>query len=149
LPATVPGIELTIFDKNADVGGTWYENIYPGVRCDIAANVYQSTFAPKTQRTEEYAQGAEIRDYWQDVSQKFDVYKHLMLRHKVIGAYWDDNAGQWTLNVENLENGEKYDATFDVVITAIGRFNAWRLPNYPGINEYESHLRHSSAWIRP
>ena len=68
--------------------------------------------------------GAEIRDYWQDVSRKFDVYKHLKLRHKVIGAHWDDNAGQWTLIVGNLENGEKYDGTFDVVIAAIGRFNA-------------------------
>ena len=56
LSARAPRVELTIFDKNADIGGTWYENMYPGVQCDIPANVYQSTFAPKTQWTEEYAQ---------------------------------------------------------------------------------------------
>lgn len=48
--------------------------------------------------------------------------------------------------MENLTSGVKYDESFDVVITAIGRFNAWRPPEYPGINEYQGHLRHSSNW---
>ena len=142
----VPGIQLQIFDKNADVGGTWYENIYPGVRCDIPANVYQSTFEPRTQWTEEYAQGKEIRDYWQHVAKKYNVYKYLKLGHKVIGANWDGEKGEWTLKAENLSTGEKTEQQFDVLINAVGRFNAWRLPDYPGINEYEGHLRHSSNW---
>jgi cation diffusion facilitator CzcD-associated flavoprotein CzcO len=145
LPIKVPGIGLTIFDKNADVGGTWYENIYPGVRCDIPANVYQSTFDPHTQWSEEYAQGAEIRDYWQNVAKKYDVYKYLKLGHKVAGANWDGTAGKWIISVEPA-TAETYQENFDVIITAIGRFNAWKLPDYPGINEYEGHLRHSSNW---
>ena len=48
--------------------------------------------------------------------------------------------------VENLAANEKYTEEFDVVITAIGRFNAWRLPDYPGIKDYQGHLRHSSNW---
>jgi len=146
LPVKVPDIELQIFDKNADVGGTWYENIYPGVRCDIPANVYQSTFEPRTQWTEEYAQGAEIRDYWQGIARKYNVYQYLRLRRKIAGAEWDDETGTWTLSVENLESGEEYKVTVDAVITAIGRFNAWRIPDYPGISEYKGHLRHSSNW---
>merc|ERR1711969_346985 len=54
--------------------------------------------------------------------------------------------GRWTLRGENLSTGEIYAPEFDVVITAIGRFNAWKLPDYPGIKEYQGHLRHSSAW---
>ena len=146
LPIKVPGIELQIFDKNADVGGTWFENIYPGVRCDIPANVYQSTFEPRTQWTEEYAQGAEIRDYWQGIARKYNVYHYVHLKRKVIEAVWDENDGTWTLSVENLESRDKYNERFDVVITAIGRFNAWRLPDYPGIKDFEGHLRHSSNW---
>jgi len=145
LPIKVPGIELTIFDKNAEVGGTWFENIYPGVRCDIPANVYQSTFDPRTQWTEEYAQGAEIRDYWQNLAKKYDVHKYLKLGHKVVGNNWDGITGKWTISVEP-QHGELYSETFDVVITAIGRFNAWKLPDYPGVAEYEGHLRHSSNW---
>ncbi|TVY91713.1 putative sterigmatocystin biosynthesis monooxygenase [Lachnellula willkommii] len=146
LPVKVPGIDLTIFDKNADVGGTWFENIYPGVRCDIPANVYQSTFAPNTQWSEEYAQGAEIRDYWQGVARKYNVYQYLKLKRRVIGATWSETEGFWTVEVENLETGDKSKEIFDVVITAIGRFNAWRLPDYSGIKDYKGHLRHASAW---
>ncbi|OWO97359.1 hypothetical protein B2J93_8140 [Marssonina coronariae] len=146
LPAKVPGISLTIYDKNAAVGGTWYENVYPGVRCDIPANVYQSTFAPKTQWTEEYAQGAEILSYWTDVAEKYNVYQYLQLRHRVAGATWDQGSGIWTLRVENLATDETYATEFDVVIMAIGRFNDWKLPDYPGIKTYKGHLRHSSAW---
>jgi cation diffusion facilitator CzcD-associated flavoprotein CzcO len=146
LPVKVPGIKLVIFEKNADVGGTWYENIYPGVRCDIPANVYQSTFSPKTQWSEEYAQGAEIRDYWQAVARKYDVYKNLRLQHNIVGAVWNADKAKWELSVENLWNGEKYGEDFDILITAIGRFNSWRLPSYPSINNFQGHLRHSSNW---
>jgi cation diffusion facilitator CzcD-associated flavoprotein CzcO len=146
LPAKVPGIDLHIFDKNADVGGTWFENVYPGVRCDIPANVYQSTFEPNSQWSEEYAQGAEIRDYWQGVARKYNVYKYLKLKRKIVGAAWVDEVGKWTVDVENVETGEKYSEEFDVVITAIGRFNAWKLPDYPGIKDFKGVLRHSSNW---
>ncbi|KAB8299226.1 hypothetical protein EYC80_001318 [Monilinia laxa] len=127
LPAKVPGIQLTIFEKNADVGGTWFENIYPGW-------------------SEEYAQGKEIREYWQGVARKHNVYNYLKFNRKIVGAVWNENDAQWNLSVENLENGEKFDEQFDVVITAIGRFNAWKLPDYPGIGDYKGHLRHSSNW---
>ena len=116
------------------------------MRCDIPANVYQSTFEPRTQWTEEYAQGAEIREYWQGIARKYDVYKLLQLKHKVIGATWNDKDAKWNLRVENLGSGERYEESFDAVITAFGRFNAWRLPDYPGINDFQGHLRHSSNW---
>ena len=146
LPVKVPGIKLVIFEKNADVGGTWLENVYPGVRCDIPANVYQSTFSPNTQWSEEYAQGAEIRDYWQTVARKYNVYKLLRLQHNVTGAVWNPAKAKWELTVEKLECGESYREDFDILITAIGRFNAWKLPSYPGIDKFKGHLRHSSNW---
>jgi cation diffusion facilitator CzcD-associated flavoprotein CzcO len=145
-PAKVPGIDLTIFEKNADVGGTWFENIYPGVRCDIPSNVYQSTFSPKANWTEEYAQGAEILDYWKGVAKKYNVYQYLRLQQKIISAVWNEKDAKWTLSVEKLENGERYEEDFNIIITAIGRFNAWKLPDYPGIKDFEGHLRHSSNW---
>ncbi|RFU30934.1 hypothetical protein B7463_g5425, partial [Scytalidium lignicola] len=146
LPVKVPSLQLTIFEKNPEVGGTWYENSFPGVRCDIPAHVYQSTFEPNTQWTEEYAQGPEILEYWKSVATKYDVYKHLKLSHKIGAARWNESAAKWVLEVENLVKGVKYTDEFDVLITAIGRFNAWKLPDYPGINDFEGHLRHSSHW---
>ncbi|KIW12289.1 hypothetical protein PV08_09566 [Exophiala spinifera] len=146
LPVKVPGIDLTIFEKNADVGGTWLENTYPGVRCDIPANVYQSTYTPNRKWSQEYAEGEEIREYWQATARKYNVYKYLKLRHKVHQAEWDSTDSQWKLLVEDLESGTTREERFDFLIAAIGIFNAWKLPDYPGRDEYEGHIRHTSNW---
>ncbi|KAF2703625.1 FAD/NAD(P)-binding domain-containing protein [Pleomassaria siparia CBS 279.74] len=146
LPAKVPGIKLTIFEKNADVSGTWLENNYPGVRCDIPSHVYQSTFSPNTQWSEQFAKGSEIRDYWRSRAKKHDVYRYLKLRHRINEASWDDEQSHWNLTVHNLAEDKTTVEKFDFVIFAIGRFNAWKLPDYPGINEYKGLLRHTSNW---
>ncbi|KAF2211349.1 hypothetical protein CERZMDRAFT_85517 [Cercospora zeae-maydis SCOH1-5] len=146
LPAKVPGIDLTILEKNIDVGGTWLENVYPGVRCDIPAHVYQSTFAPNTQWTEEYAQGKEILAYWQSVARKHKVYDYVRFKTKVVGAYWDERRAQWKLESVNVDDGTLSSDYYDFFITAIGHFNEWKLPSYPGIALYKGHLRHSSNW---
>lgn len=117
-----------------------------GVRCDIPANVYQSTFSPNTQWSEIFAKGAEIRDYWQATARKHNVYQYVKLRHRVDDASWDDSNSKWDLKVHNLVDDVAIQEEFDFVITAIGRFNAWKLPDYPGLDEYKGHLRHTSNW---
>ncbi|PSR87427.1 4-hydroxyacetophenone monooxygenase [Coniella lustricola] len=144
LPAKVPGLELTIYEKNPELGGTWYENVYPGVRCDIPSHVYQSTFSPSTQWSDEFAPGAEIRDYWQSVAKKYNVYQYAKLSHKVDELNW--NGDGWQVTVTNLSTGEKFVDVADFVLTCIGRFNAWKLPNYPGMSEFKGILRHASHW---
>ena len=116
------------------------------MRCDIPAHVYQSTFEPNIGWTEEYAQGSEIRDYWQRVARKYGIYERLRVRTKVTAAEGDKEAAQWHLNLEDLAARRVYSEKFDVVITAIGRFNAWKLPKYPGIESYSGRLRHASNW---
>ncbi|KAK5992773.1 FAD-binding monooxygenase aflW [Cladobotryum mycophilum] len=146
LPAKVPGIKLTIFDKNAEVGGTWFENIYPGVRCDVPAHVYQSTFDSNTQWSEEFAQGPEILNYWKTLARKYEVYKLLKLAHKVESLDWDPQESAWLINVHDLTTDTSRIEKFDFVITAIGRFNNWKLPDYPGIRDYKGLIRHTSNW---
>ncbi|KAL5334155.1 hypothetical protein BJX70DRAFT_402858 [Aspergillus crustosus] len=146
LPAKLPGLDLRIYDKNADVGGTWYENTYPGVRCDIPAHVYQSCFSPNTAWSEEFAQGHEIRDYWQSIARKYDVYKYVRPQTKVEQAEWLADKGKWRVTVRDLKEDKVYEEELDVVLNAIGHFNAWKLPDYPGINDFQGPLFHSSNW---
>ena len=143
----------------------WFENTYPGIRCDIPAHVYQSGFAPNTQWTEEFAQGHEIRDYWQWVARKYDVYKYLHFHQSVQKAEWLPDEGKWKLTIEDLESqkvghfptstsnamansffAQEYEDKLDIVISAIGHFNAWKLPDYEGIAQYKGTLFHSSNW---
>ncbi|KAI1480393.1 FAD/NAD(P)-binding domain-containing protein [Daldinia eschscholtzii] len=146
LPPKVPNLKLTIFEKNADVGGTWFENIYPGVRCDVPAHVYQTSFAPNVNWSEQFAQGREIRDYWQGLARKYGVYQYLKFSQRVEELRWDEKKSVWNVKVHNLSTGETSSEEFDFVLTAIGRFNAWKLPDYPGINDFKGLLRHASNW---
>ncbi|CAI4217799.1 unnamed protein product [Parascedosporium putredinis] len=117
LPPKVPGIKLTIFEKNSEV------NIYPGVRCDVPAHVYQST-----------------------TGQKYNVYQYLQLSHQVNRQEWDASQGLWNLTVKDLTTGADRTEGFHFVIHAIGRFNEWRLPDYPGLSDFKGLLRHTSNW---
>jgi cation diffusion facilitator CzcD-associated flavoprotein CzcO len=146
LPIKVPGIDLTIFEKNDDFGGTWFENVYPGVRCDIPAHVYQSTFDPNTQWTEEYAQGREILAYWQNLARKHNLPSITRLKTKVELARWHPDLAQWELNLNNVGRDRQYSEFFDFVITAIGVFNNWKLPEYPGMEDFKGPIIHSSNW---
>ncbi|KAF3386907.1 putative sterigmatocystin biosynthesis monooxygenase stcW [Penicillium rolfsii] len=147
LPAKLPGLDLRIWDKNADVGGTWFENTYPGVRCDIPAHAYQSVFSPNTQWTEEFAQGAEIRDYWQGVAQKYNVYQYVRRQQQVRKAEWLGEEAKWKVTIKHVDGSDKiYEEKVDIVINAIGHFNAWKLPDYEGIQDFKGPLFHSSNW---
>lgn len=108
--------------------------------------MYQSTFSPNTQWSEEYAQGPEILAYWQSVAKKYNVNSYVRFRTKVQGAYWDHENLQWRVETLNLVTGNPSTEHFDYLITAIGHFNSWKLPEYAGIDRYRGVLMHSSGW---
>lgn len=73
------------------------------MRCDIPAHVYQSNFEPNTRWTEEFAQGHEIRDYWQGVAKKYDVYKYVRAQQQVLRTEWFAEKGKWKVTVRDLK----------------------------------------------
>ena len=108
--------------------------------------MYQATFSPKVDWSDQFARGAEIKDYWQATARKYDVYKYAKFGRSVVDASWDHGAGQWELKLRNIATGEIEVEKADVVLSAVGRFNAWKLPNYPGITQYKGLLRHASHY---
>lgn len=97
----------------SNIAQTRFENTYPGVRCDIPAHAYQSGFAPNTQWTEEFAQGAEIRDYWQGVARKYNVYQYLRPRQQVQKAEWLADEGKWKVTIEHVDGSNKVNNALD------------------------------------
>ena len=68
--------------------------------------MYQSGFSPNTQWTEEFAQGAEIREYWQGIARKYDVYKYLRLKQQVKKTEWLPEKGKWKVTLQDLGNSQ-------------------------------------------
>lgn len=99
LPQRIPHLSLQIYEKNADVGGTWFENRYPGCACDIPAHTYQATFEPNHDWSQFYATSQEIHAYWRKVVAKYHCMRHIKLNHQVVKAVWDDRQSKWQVEV--------------------------------------------------
>ncbi|KAF7556420.1 hypothetical protein G7Z17_g1383 [Cylindrodendrum hubeiense] len=144
LPAKVPGLDLTIYERNDDIGGVWHSNVYPGVRCDVPAHAYQATFASSDSWTEAYATGPEIYAYWQKVAKDYDVRKYVRTGCRIVSAEWSEERGKWQITVQSNEAEFLDEANF--LVSATGHFSDPRLPDYPGLKDFKGHLRHTSNW---
>src|SRR5258705_12545839 len=54
--------DLTIYEKAEDVGGTWRDNPYPRLACDVPSRFYQFSFAPQPDWGPLFSPGAQNRD---------------------------------------------------------------------------------------
>lgn len=106
IPHRLQNFELQIYEKSADLGGTWYENHYPGLACDIPAAAYQLSFESNTQWSAYFAPGSEIQQYWKKVADKYDVYKYMNFNSQITEARWDEESGLWTVQIKDTKTGE-------------------------------------------
>ena len=132
---------FTIYEKSADVGGTWFENVYPGAACDIGSHLYSFSFRRKHDWTKTYAGQVEILDYLRACSAEEGLYAQMRFGVEIASADYDDAAAGWTLTT-NL--GEKVQT--DVVIFACGQLNRPVEPNIPGLRDFAGETFHSARW---
>ncbi|KAB8200573.1 hypothetical protein BDV34DRAFT_230175 [Aspergillus parasiticus] len=145
-PQRIPNLDLVVYDKNPEVGGTWFENRYPGAACDIPAHVYQATFESNPNWSEFYASSKEILQYWKDIVAKYGVRKYMQLNHKVVEARFNDAEAKWHVKIENGLTGDLINDTCDVLYGCIGALNDWKWPDIPGLFDFQGKLVHSAAW---
>ena len=84
----------------------------------------------------------------QGVAKEHDVYSKVRFNTFVLGCYWESERAQWRLETECVLTNERTNAYFDFLITAIGHFNEWKIPEYPGMDKYRGIVMHSSGWDR-
>ncbi|OCH84940.1 FAD/NAD-binding domain-containing protein [Obba rivulosa] len=146
----IPNIDLTIYEKNAGVGGTWHSNKYPGLACDIPAHCYQLTFETNTNWSSFYAPGQEIRQYLEGVVEKYKLGPLLKLRHQLVHARYDEPSGKWllrirkTLSTPDGEISEEFDDAADFLFTGVGLISRWSWPEIEGLKSFGGKLFHSA-----
>lgn len=145
IPERLRNVELVIYEKNAGIGGTWYENRYPGAACDVPSHSYQFSFNPKVDWSSLYAPSWEIRDYLQGTARKYGADRFIKLSHKVVGADWDSAAGKWKIQVEGPD-GKTFTDESDVVVSARGNLNTKMWPEVDGLWDFKGEVMHSSEW---
>jgi 4-hydroxyacetophenone monooxygenase len=137
------GVPFTVIEKNTEVGGTWWENRYPGARVDIPSDLYSFSFAPKNW-SEHFGQRDELAQYFVDAVKHFDVRSAIQFGSEVEAMRWDESAQHWCLRVARA--GQTYELTANAVVTATGIHNRPKTPNIPGLKEFTGEVIHSAVW---
>ncbi|KAI0328942.1 FAD/NAD-P-binding domain-containing protein [Cubamyces sp. BRFM 1775] len=149
-PQKIPNVELTIYEKGARVGGTWYHNNYPGVACDNASHSYQFSFEEKSDWTSFYACGAEIHQHLEEVMEKYKLMRYIKLQHEVVHAQYDVHTGQWHVRIRrpNPETGalEEIEDSAQVLVGAFGVLSRWKWPDIQGLHDFKGELLHSAGF---
>ncbi|KAF2708013.1 FAD/NAD(P)-binding domain-containing protein [Pleomassaria siparia CBS 279.74] len=138
--------ELTLFEKNEHFGGTWYENTYPGVACDIPSHDYNFTWDPKPDWSQFFASGKEIQGYFEGFAERHGSKKYMKLNSKIIEAQWDDAEGIWIITIETPKTKEISKDWAHVFINGTGILNNWKWPEIEGIHDFKGPLIHSAHW---
>ncbi len=134
------GIEdFTIYEKADDIGGTWRDNTYPGLACDVPSHVYSYSFAPNPEWSQRFSPGPEIHAYLEQTAKKFGVYDRVQLGKDVTRCEWAD--GQW-----HLETADGTTDRADFVICATGVLVKPRIPEIPGLDDFQGDVFHSARW---
>lgn len=138
------GIAFEVIEKNNEVGGTWWENTYPGARVDIPSNLYSYSFAPKNW-SEHFGQRDEIKDYLIDTAERFGVRSSIRFGSEVEEARWDEVRQQWTLQILG-PGGVRSESRVSAIITATGLHNRPKIPAFTGQESFRGEIVHSARW---
>ena len=136
--------EVTIFEKEAQLGGTWRDNHYPGAEVDIASHIYSFSFI-KYDWTRTHARRDELWAYTNFVVDRFRLRDRIRLSTRVTGARWIDDDAQYEVSFEGPD-GSTGTERFDAVISAIGLLNVPRYPEWPGLDAFAGIKFHTSRW---
>ncbi|MBS4729564.1 NAD(P)/FAD-dependent oxidoreductase [Mycobacterium sp. SM1] len=131
--------DVTVYEKADRLGGTWRENTYPGICCDVPAHLYTYTFAPNPEWSHVFAPGAEILAYLESVAQRYGVNDVIRYGREVRRLEHDGT--RWRVETST---GERDEA--DVVIAATGVLHHPRYPDIDGLDEFTGPVFHSARW---
>ncbi|MEH3078441.1 MAG: NAD(P)/FAD-dependent oxidoreductase [Quadrisphaera sp.] len=140
---------FVVLERGDDVGGTWRDNTYPGVACDVPAPLYAYTFRPQPAWTHRYARGDQVLDYLRTSAREEGLAPHLRLRADVRDATWHDDdgvdgGGRWHVAAATPDGELRVSAR--VLVTAVGRLAEPRTPDVPGLQRFEGPVVHTARW---
>ncbi|MEZ5557066.1 MAG: NAD(P)/FAD-dependent oxidoreductase [Pseudomonadales bacterium] len=139
------GFNAVLFEAEADVGGTWYRNRYPGARFDSESYTYGYSFSRKLldewHWKERFSSQTENLRYLNFVVDKFDLRRHMRFNARVESARWDEHERLWHLT---FESGDSCVARY--IVTGVGVLSVPTLPSYEGMDDFEGDAFHTFWW---
>ncbi|MBT8131559.1 MAG: NAD(P)/FAD-dependent oxidoreductase [Gammaproteobacteria bacterium] len=131
--------KFTIFEKADRLGGTWRDNTYPGVSCDVPSHLYSYSFELNPDWSHAYAPGWEIQQYTQHCVSNYDIGPHVKVNSEVVSCRYDN--GRWAIQTAD---GKVHRVS--VLISAMGGLHIPKLPDIRGRESFAGTAFHSARW---
>jgi cation diffusion facilitator CzcD-associated flavoprotein CzcO len=131
--------DFVLYEKAERLGGTWRENTYPGIACDVPSHLYSYSFEPNPEWSHRFSPGEEIQAYFEGVARRHGVLPRIRFGDEVVRL--DFRGGRWQLDTKR---GARDEA--DVVIAATGVLHHPNLPDIPGLADFAGACFHSARW---
>lgn len=131
--------DFVILEKADSVGGTWRENTYPGVACDVPSHVYSYSFELNPNWSHAYSSGEEIWQYCIDCVEKYDLVAHLELGQEVASVKFDGS--RWRVQIRGGR-----EITADLVVSGLGGLHLPNRPVIEGVETFTGKRFHTAEW---
>ena len=138
------GIPFEIVERHANVGGTWYQNTYPGCRVDSPNHTYSYSFHP-TDWPQFYSSQEVLRNYFDDCATHYGLRENIRFDTDVEAASYDEEQGVWHIEVKRGD-GATETLVANALISAVGQLNRPQWPDIPGRHRYRGISFHSTEW---
>jgi len=129
---------FVIYEQASEIGGTWRDNTYPGLYCDVPSRYYSYSFRPNPEWSRLTPPAAEIQQYFVDVVEERNLRTNIRFNTPVQAARYRD--GQWWITTASGEEA------FDVLVTATGILRVPNYPGIPGLDSFAGPVFHSARW---
>ncbi|MYR07940.1 NAD(P)-binding domain-containing protein [Gordonia sp. SID5947] len=131
---------FVILERADSLGGSWRDNTYPGVACDVPSPLYSFSFQTNPEWSRLFAPGQEIWQYLQKVADDATLGEHLRFGAEMSSAVWDGDSERWVVTTTAGTFTGRY------LISAMGHLTDPKLPDIPGIGEFSGTVMHSARW---
>lgn len=139
------GLKAIVLDANPDLGGTWFNNRYPGARFDSESVSYGYSFSPEVLNEwhwkERFSPQPENLRYLNFVADKFDLRRDMRFNCRVAGARFNEADNTWTVSCENGDS-----LTCRHLVLAVGLLSVPTVPRLEGMDTFKGQMFHTFAW---
>ncbi|MCZ8062480.1 alpha/beta hydrolase fold domain-containing protein [Silanimonas sp.] len=133
--------DVVALEKQPGLGGTWWDNRYPGAQVDVPAPAYAFSFAPNRHWPQRFADAPDIHAYQEALAAREGLLGHLRLGTALVSATWDESAALWRFRTAK---GDTLESRFFVCST--GPLSQPRWPAIPGLDDFEGPKLHTARW---
>lgn len=130
---------IRVYEKADRIGGTWRENTYPGLTCDVPSHSYTYSFEPNSEWTRHLPPGQEVQAYFESVVEKYCLEEFISFKEEITDCQFTN--GQW-----HISTSKGNTDCADFVIAATGVLHHPRIPHIKGIEKFKGKLFHSARW---